>query len=550
MAKNSLNIFKYDRIFTNQMLSDTVEFVTEKFKQSNKVFTVASAYGQIIYVLENLSNLIFYYIEDSVSEMSIRQASRRSSVYSIASMAGYCPSRSIAASGQIKIKSKTSTDVEIDGNVVVIPNYTTIRCMNTGKNYILELPSDSMRLDVSNKIDIDVNILQGKIESQTLVSGTGQPLASYNIPYIRPYFIDNNWVKIYVNDKYQPNYSNILQCPSGEPGCMIKTGAVSGIDIFFGNGVFGSYPELGAEIRADYLVTDGVGGNIDSDNINDVVWTFAETGFDINGNEVNLNDIFDISTNICPGFGSNPEPLALTRQMLSRSNGRLMVDADYELLFKRMQAFSIIRVGRDINNDRLFNVLLIPDLTKMISGNATYFTLDEKNFRLSPKKKNEILKYIKRMGTCAISSDIKFIDPIIKYYVINVSLVIFSGYDEIAIRSEIVSKISDYFINCERHDRIPRSDLIRIIEDVDGVDSVNVRFVSKDNEYYHTIKPGSKRLIGLDDMNDIIIEQNEIAVIRGGWRDRTGQWYDTTYREDQAPCAVNIKVKDINKKLK
>lgn len=545
-----LKIFKYDRVFTSQMLADTVEYVTDKFKQSNKVFTVASAYGQIIYVIENLANLIFYYIEDSVTEMSIRQASRVSSVYSIASMAGYNPSRAIAASGQIRITSKPQTDVEIAGNLVIIPNYSRVRCTNTNKSYIMEYTKDTIRIDTTGRVEFDITITQGYIESQTLESGTGYALTSYNIPITRAQFVDNKWIKVYVNDKLQPHYDNILTCPSGEPGCMIRTGTTTGIDIFFGNGIFGSYPEVGADVRVDYLVTDGYSGNIITENLGDINWVFEETGFDVNGNEVNLNDIFDISTVVAPNFGSNPEPVALTRLMLSRSNSRLMVDSDYELLFRRMQAFSIVRVGRDENNERIFNVLLVPDVKKIISGSINYFTIDESCFTLTPRKKNEILKYIKRMGVETVSTDIRIADPVVRKYVINVSLILFSGYDESEIRSEIVSKVSDYFINCERHDRIPRSDLIKIIEEIEGVDSVNVRFISMENEKHHTLNPKSKKLIGLDEMNDIIIRGNEIAVIRGGWRDRKGQWYDRTYREDQAPGAINISVKGFNKKLK
>lgn len=543
----AFNIFKHDRIRATEILQDTINFVVDKFKQSKKVFTVSSVYGQILYVLENLSNFIFYYIEDSTTEFSIREASRASSIYSIASLAGYNPSRSIAASGQICLKRKQTIDVDIAGDIISIPNYLKIMCKNTNKDYILDLGMDDMRIDTTSTEPIYINILQGKMETQQLASGTGRPYASYSMPFKKNFFVDNKMVKVYVNDELQPAYDNLLKIPQGEPGCMIRTGINSGVDIFFGNGFFGKMPPLGADVRVEYLVTDGFSGNMHVENAEDINWEFTETGFDNAGVEVELNDVFDISTSIVPNFGSNAEPGKLTRMLLSKANDRLMIDADYELLFRRMQAFSIIRVGRDKDNDRIFNVMLVPDIKRYITGNINYFNIDTNRFILSSLQKNEILKYIKRMGTETISTDINFVDPVMKKYVINVSLVIFSGYDENVIKNTIVSRISNYFINCSRQDRIPRSDLVKIIEEVDGVDSVNVIFVSKENEDYHmSVGSNPNTLKGLDEINDIIIDKHDLVVIRGGWRDRNGNYYAENYQTDQTLGAINIYIKDIN----
>ena len=540
-----LNIFKHNRIQTSQLLRDTIDFLVDKFNQSKKVFSVSSAYGQILFVLEQLSNLIFYYIEDSVTELSIREATRDTSVYSISDAAGYRPARSIASSGQILLRQKPTIDEDIVGNVVIIPNYLKIKCINNEVSYILELTQDDIRVDLTNNNPIYVNILQGYIDSQILSSGTGSPYASYSLNFPKNYHIDNNFVQVYVNDVPQPLYENLLKIPSGGAGCMVRTGIASGLDIFFGNGKYGNYPDLGAEIRVEYLVTDGFNGNIKTDNIDDILWEFSDSAFDASGNEVNLNEVFDISTIISPDFGSNSEPIALTRLMLSKSTDRLMVESDYELLLKRMQSFSIVRVGRDMKNDRIFNMFLIPDVTKLISGKLDYFSIPLDKFILSELRKNELLRYIEKIGVKTISTDVRIIDPIISKYILNISLIVFKNYDQNVIKMDIISKISDYFLTISRHDRIPRSDLIRIIEDVDGVDSVNVRIVSENNEKSKILNPENPD-ISIDDMNDIIINNNELAVIRGGWSDRYGNYYDTTYRNDQALGAVNIVIKKLS----
>ena len=537
-----LNIFSLNRIRTNELLRDTITFLTDKFAQSNKLFTISSPYGQTLFVQENIQQLNNYYIEDSITELSAREASRDSSVYGLADLAGYRPSRAVAAMGQVSLSVKPSVTAEIVGNVVNIPNYTRLKCINNNASFIVELTRDDIKLDVSSSSNTNINVTQGYVEDQILDKGYGTPYASYAVNFPKNYHIDNKWVKVYVNNVIQPLYDNLLKVPAGSPGCMVKSGITSGIDIFFGNGKFGSYPQLGAEVKVEYLVTDGYSGNVNSSNPDDVQWEFSETGYDAVGNEVDLNEVFDITTVVIPNFGSNPEPIELTRLMLSKSNDRLMTETDYELLLRRMQVFSMVRVFRDSTNDRVFNMFLIPDINVLISGNMDYFSIPLDKFTMSEKKKNELLRYMEKMGTKTISSDIKAIDPIISKYILNITIIKIGDHDDNNIRKDAISAISNYFLTTSRQDRIPRSDIIRILEDVEGVDSVNVRVVSEKNEISKK-KNINNPDIGVDDMNDIIISKNELAVIRGGWGDRYGNHYDTTYRTDGGIGAVNIIIK-------
>ena len=63
------------------------------------------------------------------------------------------------------------------------------------------------------------------------------------------------------------------------------------------------------------------------------------------------------------------------------------------------------------------------------------------------------------------------------------------GYD--AVKSDIISQVSDYLIKNKRRDRIPVSDLIRIV--VDGVDSVSIFFdadgiIISNGNWYRSIR--------------------------------------------------------------
>ena len=132
-------------------------------------------------------------------------------------------------------------------------------------------------------------------------------------------------------------------------------------------------------------------------------------------------------------------------------------------------------------------------------------------------------------------------DPVPSKYVLNIGLVTYSGFDKTSIKTQIYEKLGKYFINNTRKDRIPKSDLIKLIEEIDGVDSVSIVIIGANNEANVKANPTKSNLplIGLDEFNDIIIGGNEFAIIRGGFTDRAGNTYAAGLSEDKA-CAVNI----------
>ena len=165
-----------------------------------------------------------------------------------------------------------------------------------------------------------------------------------------------------------------------------------------------------------------------------------------------------------------------------------------------------------------------------------------------------------------VTTEVKVVQPKIQYFRMDIKVRYFEGHNKSNIYSEIRAKISNYLINITRRDRLPKSDIIAIIEGVEGVDSVNVRFVSEKEEtarkngYYVTetitVTPSTpvledigngkqkyvffkrtvsenkvnfetgaalpESVINLDSFGDIILEKEEIALFRGGWTDRDG----------------------------
>jgi hypothetical protein len=206
-----------------------------------------------------------------------------------------------------------------------------------------------------------------------------------------------------------------------------------------------------------------------------------------------------------------------------------------------------------INDDNIIYLFLIPDIQKKLTTDKDYFDVDEEEFSLTPDEKQQVLDILNESGRQVVTAEVRINDPIIKRYILNIVLRYFDNVDKDIIRNNIRAALNDYFLHVNRRDRIPRSDLISIIEGVEGIDSVNVFYISEDNEnairqgYYEVpvygidpatdqktliemkqivLSEGEDPQLGLDEFGDIVIGRDELAIIRGGWNDRNNNFYE------------------------
>ena len=123
--------------------------------------------------------------------------------------------------------------------------------------------------------------------------------------------------------------------------------------------------------------------------------------------------------------------------------------------------------------------------------------------------------------------------------------------------------MNKYYLNINRNDIIPLSDIIALVEGVDGVDTCDVFFVNEENEraiingYYYVnetrwdgleqIEEQKKVIVGFDedprvgfdDFGNIKINEYEVFIPKGGWKDRDGNYYTET-PEDGKLGPLNI----------
>ena len=525
------------------MYYDARDYLTSKFLQVGEVFTPASAYGQILQVLIDLGKLIFYYVEDSITELNIYTSTRDVSVRNWARIAGHNPTRAISATGSVKL-TYNGNPLNIYGNTIIIPKYTRLINNVNNLSYIIDMDGEETRMNLIGKNSIELRVIQGVIESQK-VTGDGNSLQSYNFNGKRGAQIDNFNVKVYVNGDQWKIYESLYDIPFSANGCIIKTGINGGLDLYFGNKYFGRIPDLGATIQIEYISTSGNGGNIFDSEASS--FTFAESLYDTIGTPVNANEAIDISVFKPILFGSDPEPIALTKILAPKtSKAFVLANADsYVYFLEKFNIFSVIDAFNtfdddDITDDNVVYLFLIPDVNKRKPASADYFSVPIQLFLLTDDEKEKIYDYIEQSGQKIMGTEIKILDPIVKKYVMNVNVIAIEGYSKDTIRQSIISKCSDYFLKNRRRDRIPKSDIISIIETVEGVDSVNIWFVSEENEAFKK-DPSNVNLPdkGIDVFGDIIINRGEYALVRGGWETRTGYiYYDTV--DQGKPGSVNV----------
>jgi len=329
-----------------------------------------------------------------------------------------------------------------------------------------------------------------------------------------------------------------------------------------------------------YIKTDGVRGNLFAKS--DILqWKFDGKGLSNIGEEVDLNEVFNVSIDKAFILGSPQEDLDFTRLIAPRTSRALVLaNPDNYVAFLSRFDYSYVDAYTTyddlyLDDDNVVYLFLVPNVQSRLSKDSDYFTTDETNFYLTDDEKTALYTYIQKSGRQIVSTELSIVDPTITRYAINIILRIFDGVDQATLRADIIALLSQYFLNVQRRDKIPKSDLIALIESVSGVDSVNLQFVSEVNEeairlgYYFTTvyvsdginttkqpKQVKKTLVkdsngnvedpnlGLDKFGDIEIGLNQLPIIRGGWDDRSGVFYSTDIKQDNI-SSVNIVIDEV-----
>lgn len=553
-----MGFFQNSRLKASELVQQAVEYLVIKYEQAASVFTPASPFGQLLVVISNIAELIFTYISHTAEELNIRTAQNIESIQGLAQLTGHEAYRGGSAYGVIGIKLNTSNDFE--GNHLKIKNFSKFIINDTGCVYFMNLPTDSIKLSVGSNLFVSVPFMQGEIESQTFTSN-GTALQSFN-PVIKG-MTDHDNIAVRVNGKEWKKVNSLYDMPPYDVDnpevseCFIvKTSPTIGISIFFGNDDFGQIPPSGSIIEVIYIKTSGYSGNSNSTGL---TYKFIDMGIDEYGHEVDLNEVLIVETIAPPMLGGDYEDPEFTKAIAPKASKSfvLATPENYVTFLSKYNQYSFIyayhnKNDEDIMNDNVIYLKVIPNIKKKLSSSEDYFEIPISEFILDKFEKESLIAALENSGRMIIGTEVEIVDPEVKYFTINVIIRYFDNIDKTSISSSIRSILNKYFLNISRSDIIPKSDLISLIENIDGVDTCDVFFINKDNEmakkngYYYNeygdmvnVGVDEDPQIGFDGYGNIVMNKDCVYIPRGGWKDANGNYYTLT-PEDGKIGPLNI----------
>lgn len=201
-------------------------------------------------------------------------------------------------------------------------------------------------------------------------------------------------------------------------------------------------------------------------------------------------------------------------------------------------------------DDNTVYLFLVPDITKRIDDTDNYFTCSIDSFNLTVDEKKAIKDLILESGQQMITTDLEIVTPKFPKFAINCFIQMWEGYEFEKIQNNIISNISDYLIHNTRRDRIPISDLIKVVEEIEGVDSVTIAFdADSQNKYIY-----GEDNYGIDEFGDIVLyryinDENEnlieikdiIPLFRGEFTSVNGIEYKDDLYEGIGPININLR---------
>jgi hypothetical protein len=545
--------FNFVEITYNNIKNSVEYYLRSEHNKGNLLFSPASPYGQILSVLENLHQMSFLYLKNSIMQFDIGDPTQNNErvVKNAALLAGHVPGRAISSTGTLKFTLKTNIDLdkEVPGGRITFTNKIGIKNNTNGLDYAFNLGVETQTHKITPNYQFYVPIIQGKWLATTR-TGTGLPLQTYSAQGQGNSDIENFNIEVLVNGEYWSLKKHIYEMLPDEKACVARTGFNGGLDVIFGNGGFGAIPEVSSRISIYYVQSDGSEGNIYRRTRDD--WKIIDDVLDGNGDTIDLTKVFtiDIFTDI--NFGADKEDINFTKSILpiSSNNFVLGLPQQYAYEIKKLGVFSHVNAYEKTGT--IF-IVATPNIKLFKNTDSNYFTIDLRAFSLDDYEKSKIDKYLRISGNLQLTRKYRVVSPVLSFYVMNVYVITYSDASDDSVNAQILDKISDYFLNLSRIDIIPKLDLIRTLSSLTDVHSIDIQFIAKKNEDYHKkAKQDAENKMnqyntsfqtnisvtdiipeyvptetkGIDPfMGDILFEPNEIPIIRGGWYDRNGIYY-------------------------
>lgn len=257
----------------------------------------------------------------------------------------YKPHRKVGSTGYIRVSTSKTFDGSWGTNIT-IPKFTQ---MSGGGLTFLSKESTYL---AANTNYVDIPVIQGEKTEKTIeITSTAYPELRYASIAIKDPDIENSLYSVKVNGVLWTEVDSIRLATSNEDlyYTLQTLSDFSGVEITFGNGVFGKKLEYGDIVTFEYLQTKGEDGNVLSGGIITSVDTALK---DESGTDVEL-----FCTNLDALVGGSDyesvESIRSTAPLSFQTGNRAISSSDYATLIKQTNLVDKVQVWgeKEINED-------------------------------------------------------------------------------------------------------------------------------------------------------------------------------------------------------
>lgn len=257
----------------------------------------------------------------------------------------YKPHRKVGSTGYIRVSTSKTFDGSWGTNIT-IPKFTQ---MSGGGLTFLSKESTYL---AANANYVDIPVIQGEKTEKTIeITSTAYPELRYASIAIKDPDIENSLYSVKVNGVLWTEVDSIRLATSNEDlyYTLQTLSDFSGVEITFGNGVFGKKLEYGDIVTFEYLQTKGEDGNVLSGGIITSVDTALK---DESGSDVEL-----FCTNLDALVGGSDyesvESIRSTAPLSFQTGNRAISSSDYATLIKQTNLVDKVQVWgeKEINED-------------------------------------------------------------------------------------------------------------------------------------------------------------------------------------------------------
>jgi len=229
----------------------------------------------LIELLAYVLNLGMYYTERRAEESFLPTAQLRSSVRNLVQLLNYSPKRKTSSTGIL-----TFSIAEALSKIVYIPKYTKCESVDG----VLFLTNESAAIE-KGQTSVTVAAIQGKL-AQLNITSTGAANQEYlidNTSVENSASTTNPTLRVIVDGTEWTKVSSFINSGNSDTHYRVIDEMDDTVSILFGDNINGKIPESGNSIVIQYIISDGVNGNV---TFADKITTLSSVIYDEDGTAV------------------------------------------------------------------------------------------------------------------------------------------------------------------------------------------------------------------------------------------------------------------------